>query len=82
VLVVDEAAMVGDRQLAELVGLDERDDVKLVLIGDPCQLQPIEAGAPLRMLGERIGKVLMVENVRQDAEWERAALSLMRDGEA
>jgi len=31
---VDEAAMVGDRQLAELVGLAERDDVKLVLIGD------------------------------------------------
>ncbi len=82
VLVVDEAGMVGDRQLAELVGLAERDDVKLVLIGDPCQLQPIEAGAPLRMLGERIGKVMMVENVRQDAEWERAALSLMRDGEA
>jgi conjugative relaxase-like TrwC/TraI family protein len=82
VLVVDEAGMVGDRQLAELVGLAERDDVKLVLIGDPCQLQPIEAGAPLRMLGEHIGKVLMVENVRQDAEWERAALSLMRDGEA
>jgi ATP-dependent exoDNAse (exonuclease V) alpha subunit len=65
---VDEAAMVGDRQLAELVGLAERDDVKLVLIGDHCQLQPIEAGAPLRMLGERIGKVLMVEYVRQDAE--------------
>ena len=82
VLVVDEAGMVGDRQLAELVGLAERDDVKLVLIGDPCQLQPIEAGAPLRMLGEHIGTVLMTENVRQDAEWERAVLSLMRDGEA
>ncbi len=82
VLVVDEAGMIGDRQLAELVGLAERDDVKLVLIGDPCQLQPIEAGAPLRTLGEQLGRVVLTQNVRHDAEWERTALALMRDGQA
>ena len=65
VLVVDEAGMLGDRQLAELVSLSARDDAKLVLVGDPKQLQPIEAGAPLRTLGERIGKVELTENIRQ-----------------
>jgi len=82
VLVVDEAGMIGDRPLAELVELARRDSAKLVLVGDPKQLQPIEAGAPMRTLGERIGTLEMTENVRQVAAWERAALALMRDAEA
>ena len=73
-IAVDEVlGLIGDRQLAELIDLAERDNAKLVLVGDPHQLQPIEAGAPLRTLGDHIGKVVMSENVRQVAAWERAA---------
>ena len=82
VLVVDEAGMIGDRELAELVSLSARDNAKLVVVGDPSQLQPIGAGAPMRTLGEHIGRVLVTENVRQTEPWERAALQLVRDGEA
>jgi len=82
VLVVDEAGMIGDRELAELVSLSARDNTKLVVVGDPSQLQPIGAGAPMRTLGEHIGRVLVTENVRQKEPWERAALQLVRDGEA
>jgi len=82
VLVVDEAGMIGDRELAELVSLSARDNTKLVVVGDPAQLQPIGAGAPMRTLGEHIGRVLVTENVRQKEPWERAALQLVRDGEA
>jgi conjugative relaxase-like TrwC/TraI family protein len=82
VLVVDEAGMIGDRELAELVSLSARDNAKLVVVGDPAQLQPIGAGAPIRILGEHIGRVLVTENVRQKEPWERAALQLVRDGEA
>ena len=82
VLVVDEAGMIGDRELAELVSLAARDNAKLVVVGDPSQLQPIGAGAPMRTLGEHIGRVLVTENVRQKEPWERAALQLVRDGEA
>jgi conjugative relaxase-like TrwC/TraI family protein len=82
VLVVDEAGMIGDRELAELVSLAARDNTKLVVVGDPSQLQPIGAGAPMRTLGEHIGRVLVTENVRQKEPWERAALQLVRDGEA
>ena len=82
VLVVDEAGMIGDRELAELVSLSARDNAKLVVVGDPSQLQPIGAGAPMRTLGEHIGRVLVTENVRQKEPWERAALQLVRDGEA
>jgi conjugative relaxase-like TrwC/TraI family protein len=82
VLVVDEAGMIGDRELAELVSLAARDNAKLVVVGDPSQLQPIGAGAPMRTLGEHIGRVLVTENVRQKKPWERAAIQLVRDGEA
>ena len=82
VLVVDEAGMIGDRELAELVSLAARDDARLVVVGDPSQLQPISAGAPMRTLGEHIGRVLVTENLRQKEPWERAALQLVRDGEA
>ena len=82
VLVVDEAGMIGDRELAELVSLAARDNAKLVVVGDPSQLQPIGAGAPMRTLGEHIGRVLLTENVRQKEPWERAAVQLVRDGEA
>jgi conjugative relaxase-like TrwC/TraI family protein len=82
VLVVDEAGMLGDRQLAELVSLAARDEAKLVVVGDPFQLQPIEAGAPMRTLSDRIGRVALHENIRQHYDWERATLQLLRDGQA
>jgi conjugative relaxase-like TrwC/TraI family protein len=82
VLVVDEAGMLGDRQLAELVSLAARDEAKLVVVGDPFQLQPIEAGAPMRTLSDHIGRVELHENIRQHYDWERATLQLLRDGEA
>jgi conjugative relaxase-like TrwC/TraI family protein len=82
VLVVDEAGMLGDRQLAELVSLAARDEAKLVVVGDPFQLQPIEAGAPMRTLSDHIGRVELHENIRQQDAWERATLQLLRDGEA
>ena len=80
VLVVDEAGMLGDRQLAELVSLAARDEAKLVVVGDPFQLQPIEAGAPMRTLSDHIGRVELHENIRQQYDWERATLQLLRDG--
>jgi conjugative relaxase-like TrwC/TraI family protein len=82
VLVVDEAGMLGDRQLAELVSLAARDEAKLVVVGDPFQLQPIEAGAPMRTLSDHIGRVELHENIRQHYDWERATLQLLRDGKA
>lgn len=44
VVVVDEASMVGTRQLAALAGHVARAGGKLVLVGDPAQLSEIDAG--------------------------------------
>jgi Ti-type conjugative transfer relaxase TraA len=73
VLVIDEAGMVSSRQLARFVGEAERAGAKIVLVGDPEQLQPIQAGAAFRAIAERVG-FAELEGVRRQAEdWQRAA---------
>ena len=73
VLVVDEAGMVGSRQLARFVGEAERNGAKLVLVGDHEQLQAIGAGAPFRAVAERVGFAELSEVRRQREDWQRGA---------
>lgn len=54
-MVLDEAGMVSSRQVARFVEAATMSSAKLVLIGDPEQLQPIEVGAAFRAISERIG---------------------------
>ena len=44
ILVVDEAGMLGSRQMARVLEEVRQNGSKLVLIGDPQQLQAIDAG--------------------------------------
>ena len=46
VFVIDEAGMVSSAQLARFVAAADQAGAKLVLVGDPEQLQPINAGQP------------------------------------
>ena len=80
VVVVDEAGMVGSRQLAEVSDLVEEASGKLILIGDHHQLAEIEAGGLFAALTARLPAVELTENVRQEHEWERTALAELRDG--
>ena len=73
VLVIDEAGMVSSKQLAAFVGAAEAAGAKLVLVGDPEQLQPINAGAAFRAVAERIGFVELEGVRRQGEDWQRAA---------
>jgi Ti-type conjugative transfer relaxase TraA len=45
VLVIDEAGMIGTRQMERVIREAEKRGAKVVLVGDPQQLQAIEAGA-------------------------------------
>src|SRR3546814_12902309 len=47
ILVIDEAGMLGPRQLERVVTEDEKPGAQVVLVGDPEQLQASQAGAPL-----------------------------------
>ena len=73
VFVIDEAGMVGSRQLARFVGEAEARGAKIVLVGDHEQLQAIGAGAPFRAITEEIGYAELSEIRRQRVDWQREA---------
>ena len=78
VVVVDEAGMVGTRDLARFLAAAERDAAKVVLVGDPRQLPEIEAGGAFAALGRHLGAVRLTENRRQRHRAERHVLSHLR----
>lgn len=73
VLVIDEAGMVGTRQMLRFIKETRLRGAKLVLVGDPEQLQPINAGTPFRNVLEQIGKAELTEIRRQKEDWQRQA---------
>ena len=73
VLVVDEAGMIGTRQLERVLSAADRAGAKVVLVGDPEQLQAIEAGAAFRSITERHGAAEITEIRRQREDWQRDA---------
>ena len=73
VFVIDEAGMVGSRQLARFMAEVDRAGAKIVLVGDPEQLQPIGAGAAFRAIAERTGFAALEGVRRQAQDWQRAA---------
>ncbi|MCM2502032.1 AAA family ATPase, partial [Neorhizobium galegae] len=79
VFVLDEAGMVSSRQMARFVDAVTTSGAKLVLVGDPEQLQPIEAGASFRAIAERTGYAELETIYRQREQWMRdASLDLAR----
>lgn len=80
VLVIDEAGMVGTRQMRRILEEADRAGAKVVLAGDPEQLQAIEAGAPLRRIVERHGAVEIAEVRRQRESWQRQATKELATG--
>jgi len=73
VLVIDEAGMVGSRQLERMVAEAAERGAKVVLVGDAEQLQPIEAGAAFRAIAERVGYQELSGIRRQREAWQREA---------
>jgi len=73
VLVIDEAGMIGSRQMERVLSAANEAGAKVVLVGDPEQLQAIEAGAAFRSIAERHGGVEITEIRRQQIDWQRDA---------
>jgi len=85
VLVIDEAGMVGTRQMERMLSHAAKARAKVVLVGDPQQLQAIEAGAAFRAIHQRHGGVEISEIRRQLSAWQQDAtrqLATSRTGEA
>jgi ATP-dependent exoDNAse (exonuclease V) alpha subunit len=80
VLIIDKAGMVSAKQLANMIQLTRQSGAKLVLVGDPAQLQSIEAGAAFRTLLERNESASLTEVRRQKTNWQRKATLNLAEG--
>lgn len=80
VLVLDEAGLVGSRQLGRVLAHAREAGAKVVLVGDAEQLQAIEAGAAFRAVVERVGAAEVTEVRRQREDWQREATGELAKG--
>lgn len=81
VLVIDEAGMIGLEDMYDLIKMSQDRNIKLILAGDPDQLQPVSYGAPFRAILERIGFVEMSKVRRQKDLADALATAYLAKGE-
>ena len=80
VLVIDEAGMVGLDDMVDLMKMSKERDLKLVLVGDPNQLEAIGKGSPFKYILDDVGFVPMKGVVRQKDELDRKATVNLAEG--
>jgi len=84
VLVVDEIGLLGTRQLNDILGLQKNHGFQLVMIGDPKQMQAVEAGPVIDLLRRALGQTVVPElgsSVRQKDAEERETVLMLRNGQ-
>lgn len=85
VVVIEEVGRVGTRQLRELLRLQGEHGFKIVAVGDPEQLQSIEAGHVVGLMRRALGEGSIPEittTLRQRGEAEKVTTGLFREGRA
>lgn len=78
VILVDEASLLGTRDMCRLFEVAETANARVLLVGDRRQHRSVTAGEPLKLLEERAGlKVAEVtEILRQGGDYKKAAKAL------
>jgi len=79
VIILDEAGMVSTEQLAYLLREVERQDARLILMGDVMQLSAVEAGNPMAEIVDKYGHLCSAVTTvrRQSLQWQREAIEQM-----
>ena len=84
VVVVDELGLLGTRQLNDLLRAQKAHGFQIVGIGDPKQMQSVEAGAVVDLLRRGLGETAiptLETSVRQVEKEEREITLMFRNGE-
>lgn len=78
VILVDEASLIGTRDLCRLFAIAESVQARLVLVGDRRQHRSVSAGEPLKLLEEEAGLPVaeVTEILRQQGDYKKAARAL------
>ena len=78
VILVDEASMLGTRDMLDIFGKAEEFNARVVLVGDRRQHRSVSAGEPLKLLedtaGLRVAEVTQI--LRQKGDYKKAAEAL------
>jgi len=82
VVVIDEAGMLNTDLMHNLMKQVSKSGAKIVLVGDAEQLQPIQAGGPLRSISQQAGYCEISTIRRQNSEVDRQATSDLANGRA
>jgi hypothetical protein len=80
-VLIDEASMVCNPDLADVIAQAAADGAKVILAGDTQQLQAVENGGGMSLLADALGYARLAEPVRFRAAWEQAASLRLRDGD-
>ncbi|MFH0754431.1 MAG: MobF family relaxase [Candidatus Omnitrophota bacterium] len=86
VIIMDEAGMVGSKQMADVLQKVNKTGAKLVLVGDERQLQPIAAGGILHAIDQKISKIApefstVIEDIqRQKDAWMKEVVKAAAQG--
>ncbi|MGD0634939.1 MAG: MobF family relaxase [Beijerinckiaceae bacterium] len=83
ILLVDEAGMVGTRDLSLILTSAQASGSKVVLLGDRRQLQSVPGASALAAVQDMLDRqATMTEVKRQTIAWQRAASTLMSRGDS
>jgi AAA domain/TrwC relaxase len=80
-VVMDEASMVANPDLADVISQAAATGAKVILAGDTHQSQAVQNGGGLSLLAETLGYVQLAEPARFNHGWEQAASLRLRDGD-
>lgn len=80
VLVLDEAGLLSTGHMATTLEQALQSNMKVLLVGDPDQLRPVEAGHGFRGVSERTGFAELKTIYRQRHEWQRTASEHLASG--
>ncbi|WP_054143382.1 MobF family relaxase [Bosea sp. AAP35] len=82
-LIVDEAGMVGTRDMAAILTAAQEAGTKVLLLGDRRQLPSVSGASALRAVSNVIERsAIMTEVKRQRVDWQRAATVAMAQGDS
>ena len=74
--------MIGSRQMHDVLSYIHTAGAKAVLVGDPQQLQPIDAGGIFRSLSDKLGCASLTEIRRQELESDRLMIHDLISGKS
>jgi conjugative relaxase-like TrwC/TraI family protein len=81
-VILDEATLAGTTTLDRISGIAEAAGAKVLLVGDPYQLQSVEAGGAFALLVDRRTDASELTDIHRFVnEWERHASLALRRGE-